>query len=219
MWIRHKCGPTKGTIICCNWSLMLILTWAVPNSGGARAYVSPCYQYDLQLRETKKLKGTMFGSKEHFSPITHLISNSGITGRGAECPPETSNWEIFADVSGKKRQGKRERGWKLRRKEGKLLKGRWKIWNGSKKVIKEGKDLSFFFFLLFTFENDGNLFWIYQNGNFLQGKSISHREKNQEKWLCPLRKICLLRPWSQRQKRKCSLLNFDLYNNVCWFRL
>ena len=64
------------------------------------------------------------------------------------------------------------------------------------KVIKRAEDLSFFFFFFFffAFENDGNLFWVYQNGNFLQGKSISRREKNQEKWLCPLRKIGLLRP-------------------------
>ena len=52
--------------------------------------------------------------------------SSGVTGggRGAECPPETSDREIFADVSGKKRQGKKgkmcENWGKLRRKEGKL---------------------------------------------------------------------------------------------------
>ena len=58
----------------------------------------------------------------------------------------------------------------------------------------------FFFFYLFIFffscfsllKKDGNLFWVYENGNFLPGKSISRREQNQEKWLCPLRKICLL---------------------------
>ena len=32
-------------------------------------------------------------------------------------------------------------------------------------------------FFPFTFQNDENLFWVYQNGNFLPGKSISHREK------------------------------------------
>ena len=47
-----------------------------------------------------------------------------------------------------------------------------------RKVIKRVEDLFFFFFfLLFTFENDEN----YQNGNFLPGKNISRREKNQEK--------------------------------------
>ena len=48
------------------------------------------------------------------------LTNSGVTGGGAggaECPPETSDREIFADVSGKKRQGKKG---KLRRKGGKL---------------------------------------------------------------------------------------------------
>ena len=28
----------------------------------------------------------------------------------------------------------------------------------------------YYFFLLFTFENNRNLFWAYQNGNFLPGK-------------------------------------------------
>ena len=52
------------------------------------------------------------------------------------------------------------------------------------KVIKkrvEDPPFFFFFFVLFTFENDRNLFWVYQNANFLPGKSISCREKNPEK--------------------------------------
>ena len=56
------------------------------------------------------------------------------------------------------------------------------------KVIKPGEDLFFFFFFfpLFIFENDGNLFWVYQNGNFLPGKSISRREKKSGKITLPL---------------------------------
>ena len=38
---------------------------------------------------------------------------------GGRVPPETSDREIFADVSGKKSQGKKEKGGKLR-KHGKL---------------------------------------------------------------------------------------------------
>ena len=49
-----------------------------------------------------------------------------------------------------------------------------------------------FFFLCFSLFKTCNLFWYYQNGNFLPGKSISRREKNQEKLLCPLWKIFLL---------------------------
>ena len=123
-----------------------------------------------------------------------LSGISGVTGggggRGAECPPETSDREIFADVSGKKRQGKKGKGVKIEKK-------RWKIGYGSRKTSeKEVRTFFFFFFfLLFTFENDENLFWVYQNGNFLPGKSISRREKNQENDFAPSEKICLLRPW------------------------
>ena len=54
-----------------------------------------------------------------------------------------------------------------------------------KRYRVEGFCFCFCFCLLFTFENDGNLFCVYQNGNFLPGKSISRREKNQEKTLPP----------------------------------
>ena len=62
------------------------------------------------------------------------------------------------------------------------------------KVIKRGEDLFFFFFLLFTFENDGNLFWIYQNGNFLPGKYISRRGKKSGKMTLPPQKNMPVRP-------------------------
>ena len=70
----------------------------------------------------------------------------------AECPPETSDWEISADVSGKSSRKKKEN----RKREGGKLKME------REKVTKRGED---FFFLLVTFENDW--FWVYQNGNFL----------------------------------------------------
>ena len=82
------------------------------------------------------------------------------------CAPETSDHadrEIFADVSGKERQGKlgnsdvsgKERQGKLgkwSRKKLKSKKGRWKIENGRKeKLQKIGEDLFFFFFFSFHF--------------------------------------------------------------------
>ena len=85
-------------------------------------------------------------------------SSSGITGRGAECPPETSDREIFADVSGKKRQGKKgKRGKNWEEKKENCKKERGKLEMEVENIIKRGED-PFFFFLLFTFENDGNLF-------------------------------------------------------------
>ena len=65
--------------------------------------------------------------------------------------------------------------------------GRWELEMEVGKVIKKEVRPFFFFFSFFffafhfCFENDGNLFWVYQNGNFLPGKSISHQEKIQEK--------------------------------------
>ena len=68
-----------------------------------------------------------------------LHTSSGVTGggQGAECPPETSDGEISADLLGKKRQGKRERG---------------ENWEEKKENCKrEGGILKIFFFFFFFF--------------------------------------------------------------------
>ena len=121
-------------------------------------------------------------------------------GAGRQSAPpqkkETSDREIPIDLSGKDKEKKGKLGKKVKKKEN---------WKDEGEIFKmEGGKLQneerflflflFFFFSLFTFQNEWNLFLVYQNGNFLPGKSISRREKNQEKWLCPLRKIFLLRP-------------------------
>ena len=67
-------------------------------------------------------------------------------------------------------------------------------------------------FVFFTFQNHSNLFWVYQNGNFLPGKSISCQEKNQEKWLCPIRKIFLLRLWWDVKECECLFMKLDIRN-------
>ena len=59
---------------------------------------------------------------------------------------------------------------KIKKREG----GKLKMEGG--KVTRWGEDL--FFFLLVTFQNHWNLFWVYQNGHFLSGKNISHWEKS-----------------------------------------
>ena len=125
----------------------------------------------------------------HSSIDYFLYSPSGVTGGGAggaECPPRLLTGKFLLTYREKRGKEKKGKGWKLSRKGGKL-----EMEAGKRQKKRWGP---FFFFLLFTFENDKNLFWVYQNGNLLPGKSISRREKNQEKWLRPLRKICLLRP-------------------------
>ena len=60
------------------------------------------------------------------------------------------------------------------------------------KVIKRGED--FFFFLLFTFENDGNLFWVYQNGDFIPGKAFYAGKKSGKNDFAPSEKYACYGP-------------------------
>ena len=60
-------------------------------------------------------------------------NTSGVTGGGreAECPPETSDQEIFADVlgkTGKKRQGKKMKKGKIEKKRRKIVKVEVENW-------------------------------------------------------------------------------------------
>ena len=64
-----------------------------------------------------------------------VTCGSGVTdgGRGAECPQRLLTGKFLLPYLEKRGKEKREKGWKLRRKEGKFLKGRWKIGNRSRK--------------------------------------------------------------------------------------
>ena len=73
------------------------------------------------------------------------LNRRGGGGRGAECPPETSDREISADLSGKERQGNKG---KWSRKEGKANKGRRKT--EKRKSYKMRRGLFFFFSLFKT---------------------------------------------------------------------
>ena len=60
-------------------------------------------------------KENPFGMKLHTlfvfdQTLSHIENGSGAIGGGSRVPPETSDREIFADVSGKKRQGKKGKG-------------------------------------------------------------------------------------------------------------
>ena len=110
---------------------------------------------------------------------------------GAECPPETSDREISADLLGKERQGKKG---KWSRKEGKSRKG-----------IRRKNDFfflffSFFFFFFFFachFSKRLICFGSTKMGIFYWEKAFHAGKKNQEKLISPLRKIFLLCPLPQ----------------------
>ena len=133
--------------------------------------------------------------------------NSRGEGTGGHSAPQHFHREISADLPGKERQGKRGQ-W--RRKEGKSKKGRWKIENGRGKSYKMRRGplcfffcfvlflfvfcLFFFFFFAFHFSKPlkfvlGLPKWEFSIGE----KHFTPGKKNQEKWLCPLWKIFLLR--------------------------
>ena len=107
--------------------------------------------------------------------VTHLTGlqwrNRRGGGQGAEFPrdfwPGNFCWPIGKEWQGKKGKWCRK---------GKSKKERWKIENlkmEGGKVTKWGEDLFFFF----TYQNHWNLFWVYQNGNFLTGKKAFHAGK------------------------------------------
>ena len=114
--------------------------------------------------------------------------------RGQSAPPRDFWPGNFCWRIGKRGKEKREKGWKLRRKEGKLRRKEEKLRKKKENCKREGGKLEmevgkvikkgwgpffffFFFFFHFTFENDGNLFWVYQNGIFYREKAFHTRKK------------------------------------------
>ena len=79
-----------------------------------------------------------------------LLWNSDVTGgggeRGAECPPDTSEWEISADLSGKERQEKKG---KMKKKRRKTEKGKAENFKWKEENLQNEERTHFFFFLLF----------------------------------------------------------------------
>ena len=102
---------------------------------------------------------------------------SGVTGRGqgGRVPPRDFWPGNFCWPTGKRQASKKG---KMEQKGRKSEKGKVENWKWKEERL----------------QNEERTFFFYQDGNFLPGKSISRRGKNQEKWLCPLWKIFLLHP-------------------------
>ena len=102
-------------------------------------------------RDKKGPLVNLWGQKRHPVWAAHPVAQQAWGEAGGRVPPtpETSDREISADLPGKKRQGKSERGGKWRRKKGKLGNWKWK----EEKLENEERTFFFFFFLLSTFQN------------------------------------------------------------------
>ena len=80
------------------------------------------------------------------------------------------------------------------KKRRKIVKGRWKIENGGSKSYKI-EEKTFFFFCFSLFKTTKICFGSTKMEIFYREKTFHAGEnKNQEKWLCPLRKIFLSSP-------------------------
>ena len=99
-------------------------------------------------RIRKENAGSEMEEKQRRGITSSNKRNSGVTGggcgQGAECPPETSDREISADLPEKKRQGKNGKGVKIEKKRRKIIKG--KVQNWKWKVEKLQNKRTFFCF-------------------------------------------------------------------------
>ena len=124
-----------------------------------------------------------------------IYSGSGVTGGGGvgvqSEPQRLLTGKFLLTYWEKRGKEKREKGWKLRRKGGKLE------MEEQENVINGGEDFSFFSFFFFFFffffcfsllKTTKICFWVYQNANFLPGKSISRRGKKSRKMTLPPQK-------------------------------
>ena len=64
-----------------------------------------------------------------YIPYPQCRNRLGRQGAGGRVPPETSDREIFADVSGKRRQGKKGKEVKMDKKRRKIVNGKVENWN------------------------------------------------------------------------------------------
>ena len=153
--------------------------------------VNPLWRFPNSNHDSYVILDTCF---HVFLPLTFPCTAPHLQWRnrqgGAECPPRdfwpgNFCWRIGKKEAGKK--GKRGENW-----EEKVENWKWKQEN----VRKRGEDLFFFFFCFSLLKTTKICFGSTKMGIFYREKAFHAGKKNQEKWLCPLRKICLLRPCS-----------------------
>ena len=117
--------------------------------------------------------------------------HSGVTGGGAggqSAPPETSDREIFADVSGKKRQGKKGKGVKIEKR-------RWEIGNGSRKTSENEVRTFFFFFFCFSLLKTTKIcFGSTKMGIFYRENAFHAGKKNRKNDFAPSEKFSCYAP-------------------------
>ena len=118
-------------------------------------------------------------------------------GAGGRVPPRDFWPGNFCWPIGEKKRGreKMEKG-ETEKKRRKIVKGKVENWEWKEGLVsKWGEDLFFFLsFFAFTFQNDKNLFWVYQNGNFLPEKAFHAGKKIRKNDFAPSEKFSCYAP-------------------------
>ena len=115
---------------------------------------------------------------------------SGITGGGGRVPPRDFWPGISCWPIGKKETRKKgEKGWKLWRKKENCKTQGGKLKMEGEKLENKERTFFFFFFCLSLSKTTKICFGSTKMEIFYREKAIHSEKKNQEKWLCPLRKI------------------------------
>ena len=106
---------------------------------------------------------------------------------GGGVPPETSDWEISADLPGKKRQGKKRgkgKGVKIEKKIRTILKGLVENWKWKVESYKMRR-WPFFFFSFSFFKTTKICFGSTKMESFYREKALTPGGKKiRKKWLC-----------------------------------
>ena len=130
---------------------------------------------------------------------------------GGRVPPQTSDWEISADLPGKKRQGKKGKGVKIEKKRRKIVKGKVKNWKWKVESYKMRRGL-FFFFCFSLFKTTKICFGSTKLEIFYREKALHTRKKIRKNDFAPSEKFSCYAPayrihWeiSMTQRKSCTL--------------
>ena len=155
-----------------------------------------------------------WGSKERQHEVWKKTSNKQWHNRGGGRVPPRDFWlGNFCWPTRKKKarkKGKRGKNWEEKKENCKREGEKLKVEGG--KVRKWGEDP---FFFCFSHFKTTNLFWVYQNGNFLPGKSISRRE-NRKNDFTPSKKFSFYTSANKNSASLASSPKVKVMRGSCW---
>ena len=150
------------------------------------------------------------------------LTNSGITGAGAggKSAPQTSDWEISADLPGKKRQGRKGKGVKIEKKRRKIVKGKVKNWRWKVEKLENEERTPplfyfYFFFFAFHFSKPRICFGTTKMEIFYREKAF-HAGKTGKMTLPPSKKFSFYTSANKNSASLASSPKVKVMRGSCW---